>query len=175
MLRKVSAGFGVLVLLSGVGQGQPAPAPATQATIPMTPDGFVETAAFSDMYEIQAGELAESRGQTTEIKAFGRHMVDGHRKTTADLKSIVARNNLNIAPPAQLDAKHQDMIDALRSASANDFDQVYIHQQNSAHLDALALMQTYAATGASPPLKQFAARTVPIINEHIAMLRDVRK
>jgi putative membrane protein len=174
-MRHVTVGFGFLLLLTGFAQGQPAPAPPAQTSIPMTPDGFVRTAALSDMYEIQAGELAESRGQSTEVKAFGRHMVEGHRQTTAELKSIVARNSLNIAPPAQLDTKHQDMIDALRNAPAADFDQVYIRQQNGAHLDALALMQTYAATGASPALKQFAAKTVPVINEHIAMLRDVRK
>src|SRR4051812_24442373 len=36
---------------------------------------FVSNASQSDMYEIQAGQIAQKRGQNADVKAFGKMMV----------------------------------------------------------------------------------------------------
>ena len=45
---------------------------------PSTPD-FIQKAAMSDMYEVEAGKLAADKGQSDAVKQFGQQMVDAHQ------------------------------------------------------------------------------------------------
>jgi putative membrane protein len=151
-----------------------APVLFAQDVKPTTAKEFVPQAAISDMYEVQAGKLAESKGSSAAVKSFGRHMVAAHTQTTANLKAAIKKAGLDIQPPSQLDSKHQQMLDQLQSASGSDFDQTYISQQESTHQAALKLMQTYAASGDNDALKRAAAKTVRVVKSHIAMLAKLK-
>ena len=63
--------------------------------VPNTPD-FVQKAAMSDMYEVQAGKLAADKGQSDAVKQFGQQMVDAHTKTTEELTGIVKTKNIKV-------------------------------------------------------------------------------
>jgi putative membrane protein len=128
---------------------------------------FVQKAAMSDMYEVAAGNLAASKGQSDAVKQFGQHMVEAHSATTAQLKAIVSAEKLNVDLPAKLDAKHQALIDELNKASAADFDKAYAEQQIEAHDEAVKLFKQYAEKGDNQALKQFAAKTLPTIEKHL--------
>ena len=133
---------------------------------PSTSD-FVQTAAMSDMYEIQAGKLAAEKGQSDAVKQFGQQMVDAHTKTTEELTGIVKTKNIKVDLPAKLDAKHQKLIDDLNSASAESFDKAYARQQVDAHQEAVDLFKKYAGKGDDPDVKQFAEKTLPTIQHHL--------
>jgi putative membrane protein len=136
--------------------------------------GFVTMAATSDMYEVQAGKLAGAKAVSPAVKAFGTHMVQAHTETSAKLKTAVKKSGLAISPPAQLDGKHQQMISELNSAGGSDFDRTYLSQQESAHQEALNLMRTYANSGDNGVLRQAPANTVPVVQDHIAMLEKLK-
>ena len=133
---------------------------------PSTPD-FVQKAAMSDMYEVQAGKLAAEKGQSDVVKQFGQQMVDAHTKTTEELTGIVKSKNIKVDLPANLDAKHQKLIDDLNSASAQDFDKTYAKQQVDGHQEAVHLFKKYAAKGDDADVKQFAEKTLPTIEHHL--------
>jgi putative membrane protein len=101
---------------------------------PSTTD-FVQNAAMSDIYEVEAGKIASQKGQTDAVKNFGQMMVDAHSKTTEELKGIVASDNIKVDLPTKLDAKHQKLIDDLNGASNADFDKTYAKQQVDGHKD----------------------------------------
>jgi putative membrane protein len=122
---------------------------------PSTPD-FVSKAAMSDMYEVQAGNLAADKGQSDAVKQFGQEMVDAHTKTTEELTGIVKSKNIKVDLPTKLDAKHQKLIDDLNSASAQEFDKTYANQQVDAHQEAVDLFKKYASSGDDADVKQFA-------------------
>jgi len=113
---------------------------------PSTPD-FVQKAAMSDMYEVQAGKLAAEKGQSDVVKQFGQQMVDAHTKTTEELTGIVKSKNIKVDLPAKLDAKHQKLIDDLNSASAQEFDKTYAKQQVDAHQEAMDLFKNMRRAG----------------------------
>jgi putative membrane protein len=133
---------------------------------PSTAD-FVQKAAMSDMYEIQAGKLAAEKGQSDAVKQFAQQMVDAHTKTTEELTGIVKTKNIKVDLPTKLDAKHQKLIDDLNSASAKDFDKTYANQQVDAHQEAVHLFKKYAAKGDDADVKQFAEKTLPTIEHHL--------
>ena len=133
---------------------------------PSTPD-FVQKAAMSDMYEVQAGKLAAEKGQSDVVKQFGQQMVDAHTKTTEELTGIVKSKNIKVDLPPKLDAKHQKLIDDLNSASPQDFDKTYAKQQVDGHQEAVDLFKKYASSGDDADVKQFAEKTLPTIEHHL--------
>jgi putative membrane protein len=133
---------------------------------PNTPD-FVQKAAMSDMYEVQAGKLAAMKGQSDAVKQFGQHMADAHTKTTDALMTIVKTKNMNVKVPTDLDTKHQKLIDDLTSASAQDFDKTYAKQQVDGHQEAASLFEKYVSKGDDVDVRQFAQQTLPTIQQHL--------
>jgi putative membrane protein len=132
---------------------------------------FVQNAARSDMYEIEASKLAETRSKNTEIKKFARQMVKDHTKTTAEVKAHLPSG---VTPPAELDKRRSGMLDDLRASSASEFDKRYVDQQVAAHQEALTLMKGYAAHGSDAGLKQVAATAVPIVSGHLQMAKSIQ-
>lgn len=137
-----------------------------------TPD-FVKNAALSDMYEITASKLAVSMAQSADVKKFAANMITAHTATTAGLKAAIAKDGVKDKPPVALDPDHQAMITALKGATGPAFDTAYKAQQTTAHTNALALMQSYAASGDQPALKSFAASTAPKVQSHLDMLKTL--
>jgi putative membrane protein len=133
---------------------------------PSTPD-FVQKAAMSGMYEVEAGKIAAAKGQADAVKQFGQHMVDAHTQLGEELKGIVQAENLKVELPTALDASHQKLIDDLNNASAADFDKTYAKQQVDGHKAAAKLFKHYSDKGDNQALKQFAAKTLPTIEQHL--------
>ncbi len=150
------------------------------ATVPTPSDEtkaatFVEKAAASDMYEIEAAKLAAKRSANAEVKAFAAKMEKAHTKTTEDLKAAIAASGASITPPAALPADLQDKLDDLTKADDKDFDKKYADDQVDAHQAALNLLQRYAQDGDTPAIKAFAAATAPAVQEHLNMAEGLKK
>jgi putative membrane protein len=128
---------------------------------------FAQKVAMSDMYEVEAGKIANQKGQSPQVKGFGQMMVEAHGKTTEDLKSIVAKEKLTVDLPTKLDSKHQKLIDDLTAASDKEFDKTYAKQQVDGHEEAVKLFDAYAKDGDNASLRQFAQKTLPIIQGHL--------
>lgn len=133
---------------------------------PSTPD-FVQQVAMSDLYEVEAGKIAAAKGQSDAVKQFGQHMVEAHAQTTAELKGVVEAEKIDVALPTALDEKHQRMIEDLNAAHEADFDETYVRQQVSAHEKGVDLFSQYADKGDDAVVKAFAAKTLPVIKQHL--------
>lgn len=133
-----------------------------------TDEGFVSNAAIGGLYEVEAGRIASERSANPEVKALGQKMVADHTKAGAELKPIAER--LNLAVPAALDERHRGLIDNLRGATDQDFDRVYLQQQEAAHNETNALLSTYASSGGQADLKAWAEKTLPVIHTHQAAI-----
>jgi putative membrane protein len=141
---------------------------------PSTPD-FVQKAAMSDMYEVQAGQIASQKGGADAVKQFGEHMVDAHTQTTNELKEIVKAENIKVDLPSSLDDSHKKLIDDLNAASGDDFDKTYADQQVKAHKQAVDLFESYAKNGDNAAVKQFASKTLPVIKQHLSDAKTLAK
>ena len=112
---------------------------------------FIQKAAMSDMYEVEAGKIAGQKGQSDAVKNFGQMMVDAHSKTTEELKSLVASEAIKVGLPAKFDAKYDKLIDDLNAASNADFDKTYAGQQVDGHKDAVSLLIPMPRKATMPP------------------------
>lgn len=139
-------------------------APAAAATN----ESFVTNAAIGGMYEVEAGKIAAMRSTNPAIKAFGSKMVADHTAAGEKLKPLAAALNLTV--PTALDQRHQGMIDNLRGATDQDFDRVYLEQQEAAHNETRALLETFGTTANDATLKAWATETLPTVTAHQGMV-----
>lgn len=133
---------------------------------------FVSNASQSDMYEIQAAQIAEKRSKNPDIKAFAKMMVKDHTASTAAMKPLVAAAGQT--PADKLDNRRQGFIDHLNQATDADFDKTYVDQQVAAHEEALDLMQGYAKDGSDAGLKGGAAKIAPTIQKHLDKIKAIQ-
>jgi putative membrane protein len=145
------------------------------AMAPASAQDFVDQVAASDMYEIEAGKLAEEKGSEAAIKSFGKMLVTDHTKSSADLKAAAAMAEPPITPPTALPDDKQAMLDSLKAATGADFDKMFIDQQIDAHSKALDLLNSYAAGGSSEPLKAFATTASQVVQGHLDKAKALKK
>jgi len=137
-----------------------------------TPQGFVNMAASSDMYEVEAGRLAQQAGSSDAVKAFGAMMEKDHTASSEKLKAAVTEAGGGLVVPGAMQPRHRQQLDQLRAAGET-FDAVYAQQQVAAHEEALALMKAQAASGTSAPLKTHASAAAPVIEGHLDHAREL--
>jgi putative membrane protein len=63
-----------------------------------------------------------------------------------------------------------ELIAQLRAEQGPARDARYIAQQKAAHGQALSVQQAYAADGTALPLKEAAAKIVPVVEHHVQEL-----
>jgi putative membrane protein len=140
---------------------------------PTTAD-FVKEAATSDMLEIAAAKIAEDKGNADE-KKFAAQMITDHSKTTSDLKGMVSSGEVKAEIPTTLDSSSQKKLDRLKDTKPNSFASEYDPMQVSAHKDAVSLFERYSKSGQNPKLKDWAGKTLPILQHHLQMAQAMNK
>src|SRR6185369_7749372 len=58
---------------------------------------FMHKAAKGGMMEVAMGRLAEQKGQSEDVKSFGKRMVTDHSKANDELKSIAEKKGVKLA------------------------------------------------------------------------------
>lgn len=140
---------------------------------PSTAD-FVKQAATSDMFEIDAGNLALQRAKPA-AKAFAKQMVADHTKTSNELRDIVSGGSVTVTLPTALDSSQQKALKDLNGLNGDYFSKKYLDGQVSAHKDAVSLFQRYADSGDNPALRDWAGKTLPGLQRHLDMAEKLDK
>jgi len=143
------------------------------ASMVSSADSFVKHAGISDLYEIQAGEIALRRSKSQGVRDLARHMIDDHRQASGLLKQTAARFDEIPDPPSELDTSHKALIKDLEGAKDQDFDKRYVAQQQDAHKNAISMFEHYRDKGDNHTLRQFADDTLPTLRRHMQMVKDL--
>jgi putative membrane protein len=105
------------------------------------------------------------------VKQLGKRLEDDHSKANDELKSIAQK--LGVTLPASMDKKHQGMVDKMSKVKADNFDRAFAKDMVSDHEQDIKKFRKEADKGKSAELKQFASQTVPTLEEHLKMARDL--
>ena len=133
---------------------------------------FATAAALGGMEEVELGRLAAQKGASDEVRQFGQRMVDDHSKANQDLTQVASAKGLTL--PSALDAKHQADVQKLSALSGDKFDREYVGMMVKDHRKDVAEFQKESTGGADADIKSFAARTLPVIQEHLQMIERIR-
>ena len=166
-----------LVLLSGLATSvafaadPPSTASAPAGPAPAT-DTFLKQAAVGNQFEIDSSKLALSKGKSTDVKAFATEMVEDHGDAATKFKKAVSDATLK-EPSTSPDDKHEAILKDLRTKSGADFDKAYIDAQKQAHVETVALFESYAKGGDNPRIKLFAQELLPKLQQHLVHARKL--
>ncbi|CAN7301440.1 DUF4142 domain-containing protein [Phenylobacterium sp. LjRoot219] len=147
------------------------PTPAA-ATTPNSTEALITGVTLTDLYQVQAGKIAEEKGQSPAVKEFGKSMVTDHPAMTNQMKHLFVATK--VKPPTELGARGKGMIAALNAASPADFDKLYLQQQQAAQQAELDLLKGYAEGGESADIKPAAAKAVPRVQAHLDKVHELQ-
>lgn len=181
-----AAGAGSAAQGSTAGQGgtaaaKPAkPSPGTPAgstaqagagAVAAADKAFVTKAAQGSMAEVEMGKLAADKAESADVKQFGRRMADDHGKASDELKSWASKNDVTL--PSAPAAKHKAEHDRLAKLSGAAFDRAYMAMMVADHNKDVAEFQRAAKTTKNAELKAWVEKTLPTLQEHQKMAREV--
>ena len=137
---------------------------AGTAMMPKAAQDFVQHAAQDGAAEIALGKMALAQAANSDVKQFGQRMIDDHSKANQELASLASTKG--ITAPTEPNAKQKETIDRLSKLSGAQFDRAYMQAMVNDHDHAVATFKTFSEHGDDADLKQFAAKTLPTLQEH---------
>ncbi|MBV9087493.1 MAG: DUF4142 domain-containing protein [Acidobacteria bacterium] len=132
---------------------------------------FVKKAAEGGMAEVELGTLAKDKASSSDVKQFAQRMVDDHTKANDQLKSIASQKGMTL--PTDLDAKDKALKDRLSKLSGDQFDKAYMDNMVKDHSKDVSEFRKESASAKDPDIKSFASQTLPTLEEHLKMAREV--
>jgi len=133
---------------------------------------FVMEAAHDGHAEVEHGKLAQKNGSSAAVKEFAQRMVTDHSKANTELAGIAKK--LGITVPADMDDKHKAEQKKLAALKGDKFDDEYAKHMVQAHESAVTLFQKQAKHGEAKELRDFAAKTLPTLEEHLKAARALK-
>ena len=147
------------LILGGVAKAQDTPA-AGSSSLSAKDKMFIKKAAKGGMMEVAMGKLADEKGQSDDVKSFGKRMVADHSKANDELKKIAAQKN------TKLPTKEPTV-----SWSS---DKAYMDAMVKDHEKDLAEFQEEAKSGSDPDVKKFADDTAKMVQEHLDLAKQTQ-
>jgi|SRR6478672_6987041 putative membrane protein len=134
---------------------------------------FVQKAAQGGVSEVEMGKLAQQKAENQQVKDFGARMVQDHTKANDELKKIASAKSVNI--PDQPDKQAQKEMDKLQKLSGAQFDREYMTHMVSDHKKDVSEFQKAAKSAKDSEVKNFAATTLPTLQEHLKMAQNAER
>jgi putative membrane protein len=160
-------------LLTGVAFAAPSFVLAADNSVSIQDQTFATDARQGNQAEIIMSQNVEDRTRNTDIKAFAKKMISDHTYLDEQLKKAAEGTDASL--PDNFDGPHQAMVDRVSNASDADVDRDYLMVQDKAHKEAIAAYRAEAAAGTNDRLKSLAAQSVPVLQDHLAMLMKLEQ
>lgn len=146
----------------------------SKMTKAVTPESFASQAAIIGKAEIELGQLALKNTQDQNVRAYAQRMVKDHSAADKKLQAIAAKENLQL--PQALDKEHESLKTKLQGLKGEDFDRAYVQAMAKGHDKAVALFESASQQPQMPEdLKQFAASTLPTLEQHKEMAHSLHE
>jgi putative membrane protein len=132
---------------------------------------FYKNAAEGGIAEVDAGHLAQEKGNSQQVKDFGAMMVKDHTAANEKLQSIAASKNITLPTSASVgQMATKAKLDVL---SGDTFDKSYVKGQIAAHRDTVALFRKEISSGQDADAKAFATATLPTVRAHLKAITAI--
>jgi putative membrane protein len=144
----------------------------SMATVSSSDRKFALTAAMGGMAEVETARLALTKASSDAVKQYAQKMIDDHTAANAELMQIASAKGITL--PTAPDAKHRAMMAKMEKLSGAEFDRQYIMMAgHKDHANMEKLFRNESMRGRDADLKAFAAKTLPVVQQHLQMARDL--
>ena len=145
---------------------------ATSATLNPADRQFVLTAASSNMFEIGASQMAASHTSATDVISLAAMINQHHTMAMNELMAIMRARGMAIPQDMSPDKRH--LMDTLGTNRGADFDRVFVIEAGvKAHAADITAFQQQMPVLADPDLRAWVARTLPLMQQHLAVAQNL--
>src|SRR6266704_4591819 len=123
---------------------------------------FIQKAGGGGQQEVENGKMAEKQGKSADVKRIGARMVADHTKANKDLTELANRKGVTFNTRGV----------RAQNIGAADFDRTYLKLLEVDHKNDIAEFQKEAKSGDDRDVKAWAAKTLPTLQGHLAMVED---
>ena len=142
-------------------------------TLSQKDQSFMVNATYSNIGEVETGNIARQRAMDAAVTNFGSMMVSDHGKAHNELQDIA--QDVSYILPTATDKEHKDMAAMLMNLSGRVFDSTYMYMMVAGHDKAIALFQDEVANGQNPTVKSYAADKLPTLTHHRHMADSIAR
>ncbi len=133
---------------------------------------FAMTAAQGGMAEVAMARVALERASSDDVKQYAQKMIDDHTKANEELMQLASSKGLSL--PTAPDAKHEAMMQKMMKLSGANFDREYVKMAGvKDHENMAKLFMDEQMKGKDADIKGFASKTLPTVQMHLSMARDM--
>jgi putative membrane protein len=147
-----------------------------KTTVPTVDEKCVEfatKAANAGLKEIELAKWAQEYGTRQDVKDFAAMMITEHTKAADELKQIARTKNVTL-PVMVPDGVRNDIDKMKTKKSGSDLDKAYVNEMVSDHKDAVKLFEDAAKNATDADLKNFAAKTLPVLQKHYDAIKAIK-
>ncbi|HEU4409797.1 MAG TPA: DUF4142 domain-containing protein [Polyangiaceae bacterium] len=159
---------------SGAGGAGGAVVPPTE----LDDAGVVSVISKANEGEIAQGQIASSKAERAEVKAFGQHMVVEHTNAQTKLMSVAKAEGITAEENAlsrMLESQSDLIVNQLLGLSGPTFDEVYLDSQIVQHEGVLSLIDlTLLPSTDSGPLQGYLLEVRVRVAQHLQEARGLR-
>jgi putative membrane protein len=120
----------------------------------------------TNLFEIQGGEAALDLAKSDEVLDLAEHLVADHTVALAEATTLAER--LGVEVPAAPSPLQQWALRAVKTFRGSDFDRWFADLQVDGHRQAIIEAQTEVAKGCNRKVRNLAAASLPVLEEHLA-------
>jgi len=146
----------------------------TAATLNRSDRKMVTDMAMANMAEIEMARMAQTKSQNEQVKNFAQQMIDDHTKALNEVQQLAQAKGVTL--PTELGRMHKAKADRLGRLSGDEFDRAYMAQAGVAeHKKTHDKLSQVQARAKDPDVKALAARTLPIVDQHLNSAQQLNK
>ena len=169
----------VLALIASVAIVPPAGAQASgpPATVhpARSPDAaFVAKAADVMSVDAEIATVAVTRASAADVKALAKRVLDVRTVIARDLSALAGTRQMPAAPRPPAERAAPTPASALRSQPPGSFDVAFLAALLANGEAAVALFDAESRDGRDDEIKEWAARQLPALREHLTAIRTLR-
>ncbi len=141
------------------------PGASTVVKLSQKDASFIQKASGGGQQEVENGKMAEKQGKSADVKRIGARMVADHTKANKELLDLANRKGVKVDTRGV----------RAQNIGAADFDRTYLKLLEVDHKSDIADFEKEAKNGDDRDLKLWAAKTLPMLKEHLAMVEDAMR
>lgn len=129
---------------------------------------FITKVRLAGLWELPAGQQAETKGTTEAVRTAGEHLVEGHTFLDARVRNVAAR--LSMPLPNQPSDQQKGWLDTLTAARGESYDREFANILRLAHGKVFSVVAQVRATTRNSLVRDLADDANTTVLDHIKVL-----
>jgi putative membrane protein len=140
---------------------------ATAAFAKMTSTDVLNDLHKANQKEIHMGQMAESKGASSDMKDYGKMLVNDHKDADQKITDLASKSNITLKAD-QPGAMDNMKMKSLNSKTGTEFDRQFAKDMVEDHKKDIAKLQkAQSDPGVSQDVKDLVSQVLPKLQKHL--------